>query len=108
MNIKNDLALDVILQEEDGYYYIFTTLKVIEHVTDGFRSCRICSMLKKQYTKCRIDPAFCNSLAFRNYVSYFASVSAAGKLSPPKTNALFRMQQMRLLLAGKNIPERIH
>lgn len=49
LSIKNDLALDVVLQEEGGYYYIFTTLKVIEHITGGLRRCSIRFALKKQY-----------------------------------------------------------
>lgn len=49
LDIKNDLVLDVVLQEEGGYYYIFTTLKVIEHLTDGFHNCGIRSLLKARY-----------------------------------------------------------
>lgn len=45
--IKNDFALDVIIQEEGGYYYIFTTLRVIERMTDRFRRCSIRFALKK-------------------------------------------------------------
>lgn len=49
LDIKNDLVLDVVLQEEGEYYYIFTTLKVIEHITDKFHRCSIRFALKKKY-----------------------------------------------------------
>ncbi len=49
ISIKNDFALDVVFQEEEGYYYIFTTLRVIEHITDRFRKCSIRFKLKKEY-----------------------------------------------------------
>lgn len=47
--IKNDLALDVVFQKEGGYCYIFSTLRVIEHITDHFRKCSIRFILKKKY-----------------------------------------------------------
>lgn len=48
-HIKNEFALDIVLHEEEGYYYIFTTRRVIEHLTDGFHQCSIRFALKKQY-----------------------------------------------------------
>lgn len=49
IHITNDLALNIIFQEEEDKYYIFTTLKVIEFITDNMRRCKICSALKRQY-----------------------------------------------------------
>lgn len=48
-NIIHELALDVIMQEDDGKYYIFTTQKVIDFITDHLQVCKICFSLKKQY-----------------------------------------------------------
>lgn len=49
LSIKNDFAIDAVFQEDGGYYYIFTTLRVIEHITDKFYRCSIRFTLKKQY-----------------------------------------------------------
>lgn len=49
-NITNELALNVILQEEEeDKCYIFTTLRAIECITDKLRKCNIRPALKKKY-----------------------------------------------------------
>lgn len=49
-NITHEFALNVILQEEEeDKYYLFTTLRAIECITNKLRRCSIRPALKKKY-----------------------------------------------------------
>ena len=49
IHIKRNLALDIILKEEERGYQIYTSLKIVEYLTDEQKICHLSVSLKDDY-----------------------------------------------------------
>ena len=49
MSIKSNLALDFILKEEEGGYHLYTSLRIVDFLTDEQKVCHLCNTLKEDY-----------------------------------------------------------
>lgn len=49
LELKGDMALDIILQEEKDSYHMFTGLKVVNFLTEELRICHLSMDLKEKY-----------------------------------------------------------
>lgn len=49
MSIKSNLALDLILKEEEGGYHLYTSLRIVDFLTDEQKVCHLKNTLKEDY-----------------------------------------------------------
>lgn len=48
-DIRKGFPLDVIIQEEQEHYYIYTSAKIVSSITDEFKACRILPFFHDRY-----------------------------------------------------------